>query len=292
MTNILPFLRLAIARIASNRVLLATVGLGILLSSALMSTVILYTDAVRDLGLKHVLGKEEQEALDLRIASSGHPVRREDYTPRRDRTLELLRGYLGPQLENVQLAGRSDTLYLAPAGQEPQTDDNRPRSHYQFVSEMGEHLETVAGTEFGTQASDPDVIEAWIARSTAERFGVEVGDMFDQYPFWRNDNSFVTMRVVGIVEPMDPSSGYWRGRHDWFDEDTTRWPTYAFLVNENDFVAEVGGWCRTSTGRSRRTQLSTAVPSIARTLPRCREQPTPWTCSSWSRSSGRRCRRP
>ncbi|MGH2608992.1 MAG: ABC transporter permease, partial [Tepidiformaceae bacterium] len=206
-----------------------------------MSTVILYTDAVRDLGLKHVLEKEEQEALDLRIASSGHPVRREDYTARHDRTLDLLRGYLGPQLENIQMTGRSDTLYLAPAGQEPDTSENRPRSHYQFVSDMGEHLETVAGAEFGSQASDPRVIEAWVGRTTAERFGIEVGDMFDQYPFWRSDNSFVTMRVVGIVEQTDPSSSFWRGRQDWFDEDATRWPTYTFLVNENDFVGEVGG---------------------------------------------------
>lgn len=241
MISILPFLRLAIARIASNRVLLATVALGILLSSALMSTVILYTDAVRDLGLKHILEQESQEALDVRIASSGHSARSGDYTARRDRTLDLLRGYLGPQLDNIQLAGRSDTLYLAPAGEEPQTDDARPRSHYQFVSDMGDHVETVAGAPFGAQPSDPRVIEAWIARSTAERFGVEVGDMFDQYPFWRNDDSFVTMRVVGIVEPTDPESTFWRGRRDWFDEDTTRWPTYAFLVSETDFVEEVAG---------------------------------------------------
>ncbi len=241
MTDILPFLRLAIARIASNRVLLGTVALGIILSSALMSTVILYTDAVRDLGLKHALEQEEQANLDVRIASSGHPVRREDYTARRERTEDLLEGYLGPQIETIQWAGRSDTLYLAPAGEEPDTSENRPRSHYQFVTGMEGHLDTVDGAEFGTPPSDPDVIEAWVAQSTAERHGIEVGDEFDQYPFWRTDNSFVTMRVVGIVEADDLSDGFWRGRRDWFDEDTTRWPTYTFLVPESDFVGEVGG---------------------------------------------------
>ncbi|MEX0783062.1 MAG: FtsX-like permease family protein [Dehalococcoidia bacterium] len=241
MTSILPFLRLAIARIASNRVLLATVGLGILLSSALMSTVILYTDAVRDLGLKHALGQEDQAALDVRIASSGHPARGEDYTRRRERTLDVLRGYLGGQLQGTQLAGRSDTLYLAPAGEEPETGDNRPRSHYQFVSGMEDRVETVEGVAFGTAGEDEDVIEAWVASSTAERFGIEVGDTYDQYPFWRNDNSFVTMRVVGIVEARDAESSFWRGRKEWVDEDSTRWPTYVFLISEDGFASEVAG---------------------------------------------------
>jgi hypothetical protein len=241
MTDILPFLRLAIARIASNRVLLATVALGIVLSSALMSTVILYTDAVRDLGLEHALENEQQDALDLRIASSGHPVRREEYTARRDRTEDLLEGYLGGQLSTIQWAGRSDTLYLAPAGTAPDTSEDRPRSHYQFVTGMEDHIETVEGAPFGSRPSDPSVIEAWVAQSTAERFGIEVGDQFDQYPFWRTDDSFVTMRVVGIVEREDSSNAFWRGRSDWFDEDTTRWPTYIFLLPESDFVGEVGG---------------------------------------------------
>jgi ABC-type antimicrobial peptide transport system permease subunit len=239
MTSILPFLRLAIARIASNRVLLATVGLGILLSSALMSTVILYTDAVRDLGLKHELGLEPQESLDLRVASSGHPARGEDYTRRRERTLDVLRGYLGEQLAGIQLAGRSDTLYLAPEGEDPDTSDNRPRSHYQFVSDIEDQVDTVEGQPFGEAGTDPDRIEAWISRSAAERLGVSVGDTFDQYPFWRNDNSFVTMQVVGIVEPKDAESSFWRGRQDWVDEDSTRWPTYTFLITEQAFSLEV-----------------------------------------------------
>jgi putative ABC transport system permease protein len=239
MHGVAPLLRLALVRIMANRVLLATVALGVIFSSALMSTVILYTDAVRDLGLKHILEGKDQASLDVRIASSGHPASAADYARRRDYTTDTLRAYLGGQLSGIQLAARSDTLYLAGSGEAPRTDDGRPRSHFVFVSGMSQHVRTLEGPTFGEKESDPNTIEAWVSKDTADRLGVKTGDSFDLYPFWRNDNSHVPATVAGIIEPEDPGSDYWRGRRDWYTEDTTAWPTYVFLITEESYVGEL-----------------------------------------------------
>ena len=71
MTNFATIFRIAIRRSVANWRLMATVLIGVLFSAALMSTVVLYSDTVRDLGLRRALEFEDPLALDLKVSTTG-----------------------------------------------------------------------------------------------------------------------------------------------------------------------------------------------------------------------------
>ncbi|MYH68313.1 MAG: hypothetical protein F4152_07150, partial [Dehalococcoidia bacterium] len=66
MDSFASLLRIVAQRSLANWRLLATVIFGMVLAAALMSSVILYSDAVRDLGLSFTLRQQEPLDLDLK----------------------------------------------------------------------------------------------------------------------------------------------------------------------------------------------------------------------------------
>ena len=58
--------------------LLVALVSGVVLSAALMSSVFLYSDAIRDLGLRHALDSRTPLALDLHVIVSGGKIAPQD----------------------------------------------------------------------------------------------------------------------------------------------------------------------------------------------------------------------
>lgn len=225
-------LGMVVRRALANRRLLATVLVGVVMASALMSSVVLYSDAVRDLGLRYALRNAEPKERNVRVVTGGRPAL-EDYRQRREQVDRLLEQYLGDVLEGVVHFGRTATFYVARPGAPVPQDADRPRGHFQFADGLREHVEVVEGAwpRLPAAGSSPPVLEAAIGRASADRIGVHVGDAFDLHPFWREDAAPVRVVVTAIVAPRDPEEPYWFGRTDRFALDTT-WDTYPFWVDE------------------------------------------------------------
>lgn len=242
MNSFASLLRIIAQRSLANWRLLATVIFGMVLASALMSSVILYSDAVRDLGLSFTLRQQDPLELDLKVVSNSQPGEPEIYQERRDTTFSLLRRYAGSLIEDTGLYARSSTFFLAEPGVPVDYDDDlRARAHFLFFSDVGEHVTLVAGgpatgSPPTTDTSQRPSVEVWISATAARDLGVGPGDTFDLYPFWREDVDPVEATIVGLVEPTDPDGEYWFGNAHRLVVDTTRWPTFPFIIDERTFV--------------------------------------------------------
>ncbi len=236
-------LRMVIRRSLANRRLLATVVVGVVMSAALMSSVILYSDAIRDLGLRHALRTADPLERNIRVVISGRPGVSE-YPLRRETVDRLLRQHTGPALGEIVHYGRSATFYLTPPGEAVPKDDNRPRAHFQFADRLDSETRLVEGRQPAAPSGTPPRVEVAIGKAAAEQLGVKLGDTFELHPFWREDVAPVTVTVVGFLEPRDIEDPYWYGRTDRFIVDTTSWKTYPFWVPEAVVNQSLGGYLR------------------------------------------------
>lgn len=237
-------LRIVVQRSLGNRRLLATVVVGVVLSAAMMSAVALYSDAIRDLGLRYALRQEDPRSLDLRVVSSSASFRRQEYTVRRERTNQLIDRYAGDIAEEQVRYGRSATWFPTAPGQPLSDEQNRPRAHFQFADDLAGHVRVVEGRLPRTAAppanpQTPPAVEVAIGKESADRLGVRVGQAFDFYSYWAPEAAPITVTVSGIIEPNDPDEAYWFGRDDRFSITNTTWPTYPFFTDERSLVESV-----------------------------------------------------
>ena len=242
MGTVATILRMVIRRSLANRRLLSTVVVGVVMSAALMSSVVLYSDAIRDLGLRHTLRNADPLERNIRVIISGRPAV-PDYQVRRETVERVLDGHAGDVLGERIHYGRSATFYLTEPGEPVPEDEGRPRAHFQFADKLEDHTRLVEGRlpaapRFTTR---PEV-EVLIGQEAAQQLGLGIGDTFDLHPFWRENVEPVAVTVVGLVEPNDLSEPYWFGRTDRFVNDTTSWKTYPFWVPEATVVETVAGY--------------------------------------------------
>ncbi len=235
-------LRIVAQRSLANWRLLATVIFGMVLAAGLMSSVILYSDAVRDLGLSFTLRQQEPLDLHLKVVSNSQPAEPQIYRERRDTTLSLLRRYSGSLIEETGLYARSSTFFLTEPGTPVDyEDDLRARAHFLFFSAVEEHVTLVESAPFAaapptTDPTQPPALEVWIGAEAARGLGVGVGETFDLYPFWRDDVEPIAITVAGLIEVNDPAEEYWFGNAHRLLVDTTRWPTFPFVIDERAFI--------------------------------------------------------
>lgn len=236
MGTVTTILRMVTRRSLANWRLLTTVIVGVVMSAALMSSVFLYSDAIRDLGLRHALRTSDPVERNVRLVYSGRPGV-PDYGPKREAADRILNDYLGGVLGEVIHVGRSATFYLAPPGQPFPESDDRPRANFYFADEVYDKVDVVDGRlpQAFTGTGRP-TLEVVLGDEAAGLLGVSIGDSFDLHPFWRSDVEPVTVSVVGFIRPNDLSDPYWFGRTDRFTVPTPNWDTYAFWTTEEEVV--------------------------------------------------------
>jgi len=216
----------------ANRRLLATVIVGVVMSAALMSSVVLYSDAIRDLGLRFALRNADPIERNVRIVISGRPSAA-DFADRRKIVDDTLARQTGVALGETVHYGRSATFYLAEPGQPVPEEDTRPRAHFQYADDVASKMDVVEGRAPAAPGTEqPPRIEVAIGKATATAIGLSIGDTFDLHPFWRQDLPPVVVTIVGFTEPKDLSDPYWFGRTDRFLFDSENWDTYPFWVDE------------------------------------------------------------
>ncbi|GAB4329248.1 MAG: ABC transporter permease [Dehalococcoidia bacterium] len=246
MGSIVALLQIVVQRSLANWKLLTTVALGVVLSSALMASVIIYSDAVRDLGLSYAIRNAEPLDLHVRVVSTSQKAQPEVYAHRRATTVETVERKTRGFLDELVVAGRSATFFLTAPGETVPDDDLRPRAHFLFSNGVEDHVRVVEGrapepAEPAPPGSAP-ALEVWLGREAAEQLGVAVGDTFDLHPFWALDLEPVHVTVVGLIEPLDPADPYFFAREGRFAVTTTSWPTYPFWTSERDLIDAVAAY--------------------------------------------------
>ncbi len=226
--------RLAFRRLRASWRLHLTVVVGAVCAAALMASVVIYTDAVRDVGLDFALSQFAPADLDIVVSSSSQRFSPQEYEFRVSETERQLRGAASDVMEELVRFGRTATFFLTePGGSVPEQDD-RPRAHFLFFEGIEGRVRLLEGRAPGpapAQAAPPR-IEVWMASEAAEQLGVHVGDAFDLYPFWALELEPVRVEVVGIFEPLDPGDRFWGVGEERLVVGSTSWPTYPFVAPE------------------------------------------------------------
>ena len=203
-------------RLANAWMLLLSVFVGILIVTTLGAGTTIYLKSLEQLAFRNALDRLNTPFLSIhifppRIALAQQPVQKMERSVTASIERHLSSIYLGHEgylRGGIYLVG----LPTQPLPDRPGTGDMVSRGYFQYLSNLESHSRFVAGRMFqnvvSTSAQGP-VLEAVTGVATADNFDLKVGDVLALAP----DLGFATnvsARIVGILEPADPSDEYWR----------------------------------------------------------------------------------
>ncbi|MGE3986245.1 MAG: ABC transporter permease, partial [Dehalococcoidia bacterium] len=241
----LSVLPIVVRRFAANYRLIAAVIIGAILASALMSTTSIYTDAIRDLGLRFAVREAGPNVVNPISRASSQTAELDVYQKNRDEYDRLAQERFGSLIRGHTYLGRSSTYYPAAPGQPYPREESRPRSHFQFISDLDPHVTIVEGRQPADatySGSGVPAVEVMLSAATARRLNISPGVSYDLFPFFNDTVQPVRVTVVGLVEPKDLSDPYWRGLTDLFDYPSQGWDTLPFFVSESTFFKAIGAY--------------------------------------------------
>ena len=235
-------------RLRQSWLLLAVTSFGILASVTIMSTGALYSRALGEAGLRHSLASFRPEVLDAQIAVQNRPLGRADYLPLQSLVQETSKDRVGEMLRSTERYGRTQpNLTLLSTPNQPVLGS--PFGRPFFLTGFPEHTRLVQGRwPEAENRQDQQDIEIVIGAGTARQASYEVGDRLFLIPV-RASRERITLKVVGIAEPIDPREEYWMGAPTYFSPvaigESAVLPLY---LTEEDFFDDLGARYPTLVG--------------------------------------------
>ena len=198
---------IALRRTAADWRLQAAAGFGMVLAVALMASGVIYSHALEETALRHTLRNVPDEELNLSLRVF-HALERPafDASSRyiEDRVHRPLRQYL----QDSTLLIQTNTLYFTDLPKSISSYPERPRGNLQAITSLEDHARLVEG-RFPRPASGE--VEIAIDPLGASALNMSVGQRIYGFSAIGGDQeSSLPMRVVGIIEPLEPSDQYWR----------------------------------------------------------------------------------
>ncbi len=240
-------------RVVANSKLLLAVVIGAVLAAAIMSTTAIYTDAIRDLGLKYAIDQRAPDEINMVVRSTSQTGVSADYNRNEEYIQNSAQGWFGGIIDGQPTAiGRSATFYPTVPGQ-PVDEENqgRDRGHFIFVTDLQSHINVVQGVFPGdAPPATPDQAPSFdvaVGAETAQRLGISVGQEFDMNPFWRLELAPIRVRVVGIIEAKDPTEDFWVGQNQLLDFHSNNWDTIPMIISQTTFFNAIVGYLPTMT---------------------------------------------
>ncbi len=245
MAGFISVIPIVISRVKANARLLLAVVIGAVLAAAIMSTTSIYTDAIRDLGLKFALNDRSKDDINYRISSTSQSSFPETFESNQAFIEDTAEATIQPILTDLTTSiARSSTFFPTPPGGAVSEDEGRLRAHFKFVTGAEEQIQITEGRLPDTVSSSsgtPD-LEVAVGAETAERLGIDLGRQFDLHPFWREDLEPIRVTVVGLVQATDPDAEFWGNEDDIFSLHTTSWGTIPMLISRETFFGEISAY--------------------------------------------------
>jgi ABC-type lipoprotein release transport system permease subunit len=271
---------LVLRRSLANWKLLSSIVVGVLVAVTLVSSTPLFSNALSDLGLLHALNKQQIELLDLNMYSPSNPPEFNEYTEMwsfLDQQIEQNIGFLIHQKERTI---QGPTFSIAIPDKVIDVSPTRPTGYFQVYSNLEQHVRLTDGrfpdpqghiirVEELQQTQTPPIglsleelqqaqtlpvgilpeniitpdfeIEALIGTETARNFGVKPGDKFIFYTdLWGDGPTQLTIRLTGLVEPLDTVEEYWQLKTDVFTVESDSGLIAPLFVREDTFFDVIG----------------------------------------------------
>ena len=225
MSLLFSALHLVVRRSLANWKLLSSIVIGVLVAIALIASTPFYSNALDDLGLAHALRQKSTELINLDIYAGSQRVDSDRY----QESWTFIEAQVSRNLPNLirqrERWIKSQTFYAAWADLPIPADIDMPRGYFQVFTNLEKHIELLAGRypdpiPLGLtkeELVEPGLeVEALIGSEAAEVFDVGVGDRFLFFTGLGTPPEQITVKLTGIIDPIDPDDEFWFGMTDIF----------------------------------------------------------------------------
>ncbi len=247
----MSFLQLAYSiarrRIAAAWQLELVLFLGILLSVAILSGSVVFSDLLAEAALRRALQEAPAEEVNFWVRIYHHleepatAARRDSvYQSAVDFVEERVNRPFRPYLEGEARLLETATFFFGGAARFDLPNETRPRGRVQYMTGLlGEkRSQLVAGRWPGEAAANAGmaaapVLEVAIDTSGAEMLRLMVGEELDLLPTSGTLNQQVTRaRIVGVFSRVNPGDDFWHGRERNFSHHNDQWATVPLFTTE------------------------------------------------------------
>ena len=253
MSLFLSAFQLVLRRSLANWKLLSCVIIGVVVAVALVSSTPLYSNTLSDLGLSRSLHERPIELVNVQIYAPSYPINIEDYQRNWGAIRSQVSRNIGSVVRQEEQYIKTQTFFAGWADRPIPTGTDRPKGHFQVFTNMEKHINLIdgrypepfpAGLE-PEELLEPGLeIEAMIGSDAAKLFDVWVGDRLVLLYGWGVYPVRVTVRLTGIIEPIDPGEEFWFLNSDLFalqdDSGQTEGPTAPLFIPEQTLFESIG----------------------------------------------------
>ena len=237
-------------RIATAWRLELVLFLGILLSVALLSSSVVFSDLLAEAALRRTLREARAEEVNfwVRIFQNlEEPTIAEQRASVYQSSIELVgrqvTALFEPHLEDHARLLETATFFFTGDPRFNVHRDARPRGRIQFMTGLFEEDKTRLLE--GRWPADPSGetvghLEAVIERTGAELVDLETGDELAIQPASGDlEEQISVVRIVGIFERNNPDDDFWHGRDHNFSNHNGDWPTVPLFTTEATILQRV-----------------------------------------------------
>ena len=208
----LRLLPLVFRRLRTYAPLLLPVLLGSTVAAATMASIVIYTQALRDLGLSHAVNNADERSLDLEVHFQTSGVDREVYNRATGRVHSSVSNAFEGLAEREVFNARSSTFLVPTDGSDEIDLETTPRATFHVLESTADLL-AIEGRlpEPGVVETTGGIatVEAVAMRQGAEYLDLSIGDTVPFVPFWEDRTSKINVRLTGIASPVDPDAYHW-----------------------------------------------------------------------------------
>ena len=240
---------IALKRTISGWRLELVLFLGILISVALMSSGVIFSDLLSEAALSHSLNQASADEANLLVRTfigrDAPPTTAGRVAAYRD-GLDFIEQRVASRFEQYTRDRahvlETPTFFFKGSPHLEQADDTRPRGDIQYFSGLlPDRIQVVQGNwpysgSGGTQAAPGEPLEVAIDALGAELLQLRVGDEMEIFPAASfNDPPLMRARIVGVFQRVDPQDEFWFGTSREFSFKSDRW-TYIPLFTTEDAI--------------------------------------------------------
>jgi hypothetical protein len=202
-------------RLRSSWGLLAIVFVGVLAAVTLMATGAIYSRALAEGGLQHVIATTSPTLLDVRLTIQNRPLGPADYVSLRAAAEEIINDRVSFIVRDIQRHGRAQPVLPLLMDEDADVPFlGGPVGRPFFLTGFEKHTQLSAGRwpEAAPILHENGVdLEAVVGQEAARSMAIEAGSEVFLAPFRDGPLERIKIKVVGLVEPIIPDEEYWMG---------------------------------------------------------------------------------
>lgn len=237
-------------RIATAWRLELVLFLGILLSVALLSSSVVFSDLLAEAALRRTLRQADAGEVNFWVRiflNLEEPTIASQRTSQYQSSINIIErdvtSVFDPYVEDRARLLETSTFFFTGAPRFNVDRDERPRGRIQFMTGLFE--EDRSQLLEGRWPTDPASAKAGSVEVAIEQFGselagLEVGEDLEIHPATgAEEEKIITARIVGIFERVAPEDDFWHGREHNFSNHNSEWPTVPLFTTEANILQRI-----------------------------------------------------